>query len=233
MNLTRALLFVVVLLVILLFVGSSAAFAAGRPQERSAARAPEAIGVSPVEDLMREHGVLARILLIYEEILRRLDADEAISPDALSQSTEIVQKFVQDYHEKLEENYIFPRFRKADRLVDLVSTLLKQHEAGRRVVADIALHEKLATPEDRIEAARSIRLFIRMYRPHKSREDTILFPAFHSIVSPKEYDTLGDQFEDKEHELFGPEGFEGVVAKIEGVEKSLGIYELSKFTPGR
>jgi hypothetical protein len=29
--------------------------------------------ISPVEDLMREHGVLRRVLLIYEESLRRLD----------------------------------------------------------------------------------------------------------------------------------------------------------------
>jgi hypothetical protein len=28
--------------------------------------------VSPAEDLMREHGVLNRVLLIYDEILRRL-----------------------------------------------------------------------------------------------------------------------------------------------------------------
>src|ERR1700758_346024 len=30
--------------------------------------------VAPAEDLMREHGVLNRVLLIYEEALRRLDA---------------------------------------------------------------------------------------------------------------------------------------------------------------
>ena len=30
--------------------------------------------VGPPEDLMREHGVLKRVLLIYDEVLRRLDA---------------------------------------------------------------------------------------------------------------------------------------------------------------
>ena len=44
----------------------------------------------------------------------------------------------------------------------------------------------------------NLQLFIRMYRPHKAREDTILFPAFHSIVSPDEFDALGDAFEDQE-----------------------------------
>ena len=35
--------------------------------------------VSPPEDLMREHGVLRRILLIYEDIQGRLNGGKAIS----------------------------------------------------------------------------------------------------------------------------------------------------------
>ena len=42
---------------------------------------------------------------------------------------------------------------------------------------------------------------------------------------------LGDQFEDKEHDLFGREGFEGIIVQIAEIEKALGIYDLSKFTP--
>ena len=43
--------------------------------------------VSPGEDLMREHGVLKRILLVYEESERRLLAGAAeVSPDAIHKS---------------------------------------------------------------------------------------------------------------------------------------------------
>jgi hypothetical protein len=38
-----------------------------------------------------------------------------------------------------------------------------------------------------------------MYRPHESREDTVLFPAIRSLMTAKEYDDLGEQFEDREH----------------------------------
>jgi hemerythrin-like domain-containing protein len=69
-----------------------------------------------------------------------------------------------------------------------------------------------------------------MYRPHKAREDTVLFPAFHSVVSPKEYASLGEAFEDKEEELFGKDGFEKIVQEVEQLEKTIGIYELSNFT---
>jgi hemerythrin-like domain-containing protein len=70
-----------------------------------------------------------------------------------------------------------------------------------------------------------------MYRPHESREDTVLFPAFRKIVSRHEYDSLGEEFEKNEHKLFGEDGFESMVGKVAGIEKSLGIYELSQFTP--
>jgi hemerythrin-like domain-containing protein len=73
--------------------------------------------------------------------------------------------------------------------------------------------------------------FNTMYRPHESREDTILFPAFRKIVSRNEYDSLGEEFEKNEHRLFGSDGFETMVGKVAAIEKQLGIYELSQFTP--
>jgi len=77
----------------------------------------------------------------------------------------------------------------------------------------------------------TLHLFVRMYEPHEAREDTVLFPAFRKIVSPNEYDALGEDFEKKEHELFGEEGFEKNVEEVSKLEKALGIYDLAQFTP--
>jgi len=190
--------------------------------------------VAPPEDLMREHGVLRRILLIYDEILwRRLAHSEDFPPDVLSGSAEIVRVFVEDYHEKLEEEYLFPRFRKAGKSVQLVDTLLAQHKAGRVLTDAIqqrANARALKDPNERAKLMASLRLFARMYRPHAAREDTVLFPALRSVVSPHEFDALGDEFEDKERELFGQDGFEGVVARVAKLEQKLGIYDLASFT---
>ena len=70
-----------------------------------------------------------------------------------------------------------------------------------------------------------------MYRPHEAREDTVLFPAIRSLMTAKEFDELGDQFEEKEHKLFGEHGFEDIVAQVAEIEKKLGIYDLAQFTP--
>jgi hemerythrin-like domain-containing protein len=191
--------------------------------------------VSPGEDLMREHGVLKRILLIYEEAERRLQPNgDGISPDPIHKSAEIIRSFIEDYHEKLEENYLFPRFRKANRLVELVDVLQKQHAAGRRVTErtlELATAANLKDDARRGELARMLGLFVRMYSPHEAREDTVLFPALHEIVSRNEYDALGEDFEKKEHELLGENGFEAMVDRVAAIEKSLGIYDLAQFTP--
>ncbi len=94
--------------------------------------------VAPAEDLMREHGLLNRILLIYEESGRRLSAAKPdMNIGLLKESAGIIKSFIEEYHEKLEEDHLFPRFKKAGKLVDLVDVLDKQHEAGRSVTKRI------------------------------------------------------------------------------------------------
>jgi hemerythrin-like domain-containing protein len=190
--------------------------------------------VSPAEDLMREHGVLRRILLIYTHALHRLWAKKDLPPQPLADAAEIVRSFVEDYHEKLEEEYLFPRFKKANQQVTLVDVLLAQHQAGRALtdtVSRLATAQALKSDADRKTLSHSLYLFIRMYSPHAAREDTVLFPAFRKIVSEHEYDSLGEDFERREHQLFGADGFEKMVDRVAQIEKSLGIYDLAQFTP--
>jgi len=200
--------------------------AKGRPAE-------DEEDVTPAEDLMREHGVLKRVLLVYDECRRRIAAKKELPPAAARDSATIIRTFIEAYHEKLEEEELFPRFRKAGRLVDLVDVLEAQHEAGRRVTERILAlaGAGLKGEGDREKLSAALGQFVRMYAPHEAREDTVLFPAIHKVVSRKEYDVLGDRFEKKEHELFGEDGFERMVERIAGIEKSLGIYDLSQFTP--
>ncbi len=246
----------------------STIMAAGRKQGKE-----KESDVNPVEDLMREHGVLRRVLLIYEEAVRRLRKGEKLPAGIIEDSAGIVRRFIEDYHEKLEEEEIFPRLRRAGKFNDLVQVLLTQHQAGRELTDFILKTSQPAKPseaapkknEGESEAMKQIyggrhliwkedseqesirdkghpakgkkrgmvsvmEQFIYMYRPHADREDTVLFPAFRSIVSPREFDELGEKFEERETELFGKEGFEKMVESVGDIERKLGIYELSRFT---
>lgn len=195
---------------------------------------PAMADVTVPEDLMREHGVLRRVLLIYDECIRRIAAGQAPPAGVVADSANIIRTFVEGYHEKLEDNYLFPRFEKAGVETELVATLRSQHDAGRRLTAKIlqlADDKSLADPARRERTAMLMAEFSRMYRPHAAREDTVLFPAIRRIFTPEEFDKLGDTFEDLETKTLGEGGFERMVLRVETIEKRLGIERLSQFTP--
>ncbi len=189
--------------------------------------------VTPGEDLMREHGVLKRVLLVYDEVGRRVGAGQPFPAAAVTDAATIIRDFIEQYHEKLEEDHLFPQFRKKGRLVDLVAVLQAQHQAGRRVtttILDLA-RGGLGSDADRRRLATAMASFTRMYAPHEAREDTVLFPALHEVFTEGELEKLGDQFEGIEHKVLGKEGFEGQVEKVASIERTLGIYDLAQFTP--
>jgi len=189
--------------------------------------------VSPPEDLMQEHGLLNRILLIYDTCRLQLVNKTSFAKDALLSAATILRTFVEDYHEKQEEDYLFPRFRKANQQTDLVAVLLQQHKAGRAITDQLTQLCKTGnlTDAENQKIAGLLSDFNRMYRPHEAREDTILFPAFRTLVSKHEYAALGEEFESNEQKKFGKDGFETMVAKVADIEKTLGIYDLAQFTP--
>ncbi len=203
-----------------IITAAQASLAASEPEE----------DVSPIEDLMREHGLLNRVLLVYDHCSEKLQNKEKVDLKELAAAREIIKNFVEAYHEKLEEEHLFPRLEKAKKLSDLTAVLRAQHAAGRTVTAELAT---ALQRQDHSALVSHLRAFTRMYRPHEAREDTIVFPAFRRVVPDKQYKEMGEMFEAREHQLFGKEGFEGQVKRVEQIERELGIYDLSQFTPKR
>ena len=195
----------------------------------------EMMEVTPTEDLMREHGVLNRILLVYEDCSARLENGKDLPPpEVVTQAATLVRHFVEDYHEKQEEEYLFVRFEKANKLADLTRVLRQQHDAGRMVTARILRYANLQainTPDGRARLNEGLKAFVNMYRHHETREDTVLFPALRSIVTPHEFAAIGEDFERNEHKMFGQDGFELAVSQVTQIEKQLGLDDLSKYTP--
>ena len=184
--------------------------------------------VTPGEDLMQEHGVLERLLLVYEAAAVRIERGTSVDTAVVGRAAKIVRRFVEGYHEKLEEQFVFPALQNAGRESELVTTLLRQHERGRQLTDDI-VRESAKRPAAAL--AERLRSFVSMYRPHAAREDTVVFPAFREVVGRKGYRDLGEKFEDREHELFGKKGFEGFVRAVADCERAYGIYDLAKLTP--
>ena len=216
--------------------GAIALSACDKPQPKAGepgVSAEDEVPVTPPEDLMREHGVLKRVLLIYREGIRRLEAGDQLPAQALNAGAAIVRSFIEDYHEQLEEQHVFPKLERAGKLADVTAVLRTQHQRGRVLTDRTLAGTGVATALDQAQRdalVQDLSAFIRMYEPHEAREDTVVFPTLRQVVPAKEFRDMADMFEDEEHRRFGQAGFEGVVGKVANIEKSPGIYDLSQFT---
>ena len=197
----------------------------------------EGIDVTPVEDLMREHGVLRRCLIVFNEAAIMLPTNPpAIYVDALQKTAKLFRAFGEEYHEKrLEEQFIFPLIREKGAggpAGNYPELLMSQHARGREIT-DFIISSTAAgkLTADARDIANALSGFTRMYEVHAAHEDTVVFPAWKELMSEDEYDDLGDKFEDIEYEQFGEDGFGEALKQIAEVEAELGINDISKFTP--
>ena len=70
---------------------------------------------------MEEHGVLKRVLLIYQAALDRIEAGEVPPASAIHAGALVIHDFIEGFHEGLEEGYVFPRLRQAGQVTGTVN----------------------------------------------------------------------------------------------------------------
>ena len=191
--------------------------------------------VEAVEDLMREHGILRRALLVYQESAGKLRSNPAsVDGAALNRTAKLFQIFGEDYHErKLEEAHIFPRVKKAGGLAGgYVDVLTDQHNRGREITQFIIAVTKFGrvSTANAHPLASAFEAFVRMYENHAAREDTIVFPAWKNLLSESDLEAIGESFEDIENRQFGGDGFEKAAQEIGNVERLLGLANIAQFT---
>jgi hemerythrin-like domain-containing protein len=191
--------------------------------------------VTATEDLMREHGILRRALLVYREAASKLRENSAsVLPEELEKVAQLVRAFGEDYHEKkLEEAFVFPALKKSPGpATQYIDILIAQHVRGREITDYILA----ATAADKFgsgvvrDFTAALEGFIRMYEHHAAIEDTIIFPAWKAALKEGELDEMGARFEEIEEEQFGADGFEAALKRMGDIEQSLGMASLEMFT---
>jgi hemerythrin-like domain-containing protein len=221
---------------------AQAAVLAALPAAATVHAAEGGKAVSATEDLMREHGVLRRALLVYQTAALRLDGGSGQVPAAaLARTAKLFRTFGEDYHERrLEEQIIFPAVRKLKGPVARYPDILHlQHDRGRELTAyvmEVVRGGRLASDSEK-PLARALHQFALMYEHHAAREDTDVFPAWKQSLPAKAYAEMGEQFERIEKQVFGHDGFEDALRQIEEIEREMGLSDLAALTmpapPGR
>ena len=189
----------------------------------------EKLIVSAVEDLMKEHGILNRLLLIYEKFIDMINNNNQINFKLLYASVLIIRRFIEDYHEKTEEKYVFPKVRHIN--PNLIDELIKQHRESHKITDKlISICQNPNENKNQEEIKTLLELFVYMYRYHETREDTEVFVWFKKSMNKKEYEEMSIFFEKEEEEILGEDGFDKILYEVKFIEKKLNIYDISKIT---
>lgn len=218
----------------LLLLAAGAGISLAATNSRVIAEGPPDEAVSANEDLMREHGIIRRALLVYGEAsLRARGAPNSLPLPSLGEAAMLFREFGEDYHERaLEETHIFPVVRKLKKpLASLPDVLQAQHQRGREItdyIRRVVSQESLGIAS--IPLANALDSFVRMYEPHAAREDTVLFPAWKAALGENGYAEMGEQFEEIEHRTFGGDGFDDALDRITRIEAEFGLTDLAAFT---
>jgi hemerythrin-like domain-containing protein len=184
--------------------------------------------------MMREHGVLRRILVVYREVAEMIRAGTRFDVAALADAADLFRTFGEDYHEhKLEEKHVFPAVRKAGGPASaLIDILLQQHQRGREINRMLIATCKGGVIPDarRPDVASVLENYARMYEAHAAQEDTIVFQAWRKSLSRHDLRETSEQFEEIEKAQFKGDGFDQAVDRIAKIEQRLRIADLGRFT---
>jgi len=212
------------------------AWAAQPQKDTSATRTrtdtSEKMEASIAEELMRQHAVANRLLLVYDTaVTPELGTDKPSGP-AVTSAAQMLRSTVDDFHVKFEEEHIFPLLQKSGKMGDLINTLREQHAAARTLTDEILKAREEGGGRPASEAlARNIRAYVHMLQAHTAYEETLLYPQIRTVASASQYDQLNKALQDMSRTALGAQGFAGLVTKVGELEKSAGITSLAQFTP--
>lgn len=213
------------------------ACAPATPPKAAAEPEPDAMAndVTATEGLMREHGALRRILLVFSGSAAAGNRTiSEVTAQALHDAAALFRDFGGNYHEtKLEEAYIFPDVKKAGGpAAAYVDILLAQHARGREITDYIlSLTGSGAIASSKAASLnQTMQQFVRMYQHHTAWEETIVFPAWKNALKEADFDELGDKFEAIADQQFGKDSYQDVVDKVAAIESRLNMSDLAQFT---
>jgi hemerythrin-like domain-containing protein len=187
---------------------------------------------TPNEDLMQEHGLVGRVMLVYSRATQLLGSGQSLDPQLISSAAQIVMKVIHAHHELEEEQLVFPVMEKQPEYSNLVAVLRGQHNSARTLttnIVNVSRPNLMKDPQQVRELTRLMQNFVNMYLPHGDFEDTVIYPTFRQSVGADRYAELGAQFEKNERQMGGDEAFRKHAIEVGRIERALGI-ELADYT---
>ncbi|MCL6552826.1 MAG: hemerythrin domain-containing protein [Firmicutes bacterium] len=156
-------------------------------------------------ELVEEHRVILGVLEGLERALAAADAGGDVPVAFLRDLVTFSQAFVDRCHHGKEEACLFPclQRRGIPRERGPIAVMLEEHEAGRRLVREIAAqldrHAQGAVPARAV--LEPCRQYLELLRAHIAKENDVLFPMGEGVLHPADDTATGACYDGVEHQL--------------------------------
>jgi hemerythrin-like domain-containing protein len=135
--------------------------------------------------LQYDHGVIRQVLDCLREIFENnvLEEYERVAVDI----HDFLLEFMDRFHHRKEENFIFPSVsKKSDETAGISDSLIRDHEKARRFLAkmkETISDRSISDKSSFIEAGKNL---VRHVADHIKEEEERAFPIFEEIISVEE-----------------------------------------------
>ena len=167
---------------------------------------------SPIELLMAEHRIIARVLAATASLADQLELDQPLDAQVFKDLIDFMHIYADQSHHGKEEEVLFPLLKKrmSVKKGSPFEGLIKEHERCRDLTAalvEAAEDFELGDPTAREDLITCLRGIVHLYPGHMWKEDYLLFPSIEKILKPEDLDQLSRDFTKLEG-LIGPENLQ-------------------------
>jgi len=164
--------------------------------------------MSATELLKEEHRAIKLMLSILSEVSQRLEANEKVDPQDLSQMVEFIRVFADRCHHGKEEDLLFPALEETGvpREGGPIGVMLVEHDEGRAYARGLAeaVRRYRDGEEDAVrDIIENARNYANLLTQHIDKEDNILYVIADLHLSPEKQEELVKEFERVEEERVG------------------------------
>lgn len=177
-----------------------------------------------IEQLMKEHAAIERMLVVLDAVCRRLESGEGVEPGHLDQVVAFFRGFADECHHEKEETVLFPALEKAGipREGGPLGVMLHEHDQMRGYLRGLATAvERLRAGEvgAAMSLARNAGHYANTLRLHMDKENSALFRMAEMRLGPAKEEQLAEQFEAIETQKMGEGKHEELHALLDRLEE--------------
>ena len=176
------------------------------------------------EIMMEEHRAIERVLSSLERATLRLGRGDEVYLRFFSGCSAFFRGFVDGYHQKKEEQFLFPALvnNGLPKESGPIAVMLAEHAQGRylaQLLGSATIQLQTGDLRRREQVINSAAGYIKLFRQHIYKEEKILSPLAEKVIPLEQKERINLSFESMQYEEMGEEVHEKYFSLAERLQR--------------